>query len=159
MTAGAAAPSLADTAPMRIGELARATGTTVRTIRYSEEIGLLPAVGDRGAGKHRLYHETDAQRLRELLRLKDLLGVSLDELRELLAAEEARRLLRAEFRAQDTPPARREAILVQARANVERQQTLVARRRAQLDELDGELRERHELIRTRLAELGVSAEV
>lgn len=144
---------------MRIGELARATGTTVRTIRYYEEIGLLPAAGERGARQHRHYDETDAQRLRELLRLKDLLGVSLHELRALMAAEEARRLLRAEFRSEDTPPARREAILIEARANVERQQALVARRREQLDELDRELRERHALIRTRLTELGVSAEV
>ena len=32
-------------------------GTTPRTIRYYEEIGLLPAAGDRERGRHRIYDE------------------------------------------------------------------------------------------------------
>ncbi|MCW3014016.1 MAG: MerR family transcriptional regulator [Solirubrobacterales bacterium] len=144
------------TATMRIGEVARAAGTTVRTIRYYEEIGLLTAAGDRVSGSHRLYTETDVDRVKELLRLKDLLGVSLDELRELIAAEEARTLLREEFRSDRTSSRRRAAILREALANVQRQQALVERRRAQLDELDAELQERNALILTRLDELGVT---
>ncbi len=35
---------------LRIGEVAKLTGTTPRTIRYYEEIGLLPVAGERGAG-------------------------------------------------------------------------------------------------------------
>ena len=50
------------------------TGTTPRTIRYYEEIGLLPAAGDREPGAHRTYAKDDVERLTELLRLKDLLG-------------------------------------------------------------------------------------
>lgn len=137
---------------MRIGEVARAAGTTVRTIRYYEEIGLLPA-GERVSGSHRLYDAGDVERVRDLLRLKDLLGVSLEELRELVAAEEARPLLREEFRADRTPPRRRAEILREALANVLRQQELVERRRAQLDALDAELEERRALVLTRLDEL------
>ena len=40
---------------LRIGEVAKLTGTTPRTIRYYEEIGLLPAAGDREPGAHRTY--------------------------------------------------------------------------------------------------------
>ena len=40
---------------LRIGEVAELTGTTPRTIRYYEEIGLLPGPDDRAQGKHRFY--------------------------------------------------------------------------------------------------------
>jgi DNA-binding transcriptional MerR regulator len=140
-------------ADMRIGELARITGTTVRTIRYYEEIGLLPGADERSAGTHRTYTQQDADRLRDVLRLKDLLGVSLDELRELIAAEDARAVLREEFRAASTPPRRRAQILRSALGNVERQRALVRRRQAQLGELDAELADREKLVLTRLDEL------
>ena len=42
-------------APMRIGDVARLAGTTPRTIRYYEEIGLLPDAPARPSGQHRLY--------------------------------------------------------------------------------------------------------
>ena len=48
---------------MRIGELAREAGTTPRTVRYYEEIGLLPAADARSAGAHREYGSADLERL------------------------------------------------------------------------------------------------
>ena len=53
----------ATAAMLRIGDVARLVGTTPRTIRYYEEKGLLPASGDRAAGRHRLYDEDDVERL------------------------------------------------------------------------------------------------
>lgn len=144
---------MSEPADMRIGELARLTGTTVRTIRYYEEIGLLSEGSDRSAGSHRTYTQQDADRLRDILRLKDLLGVSLDELRDLIAAEDARAVRRQEFRAPGTPPRRRAQILRAALENVERQRALVHRRQAQLAELEAELDDRAKLILTRLDEL------
>ena len=70
---------------MRIGELAREVGTTPRTVRYYEEIGLLPDAGSRPAGSHREYTGDDVERLRLIMRLKDLLGLSLDDLRTVIA--------------------------------------------------------------------------
>jgi hypothetical protein len=61
----------------RIGEVAERTGVTTRTIRYYEELGLLEGA-EREKGRHRLYCDSDIARLRELIRLRDLLGVSLD---------------------------------------------------------------------------------
>ena len=49
------------TKALRIGEVAELTGTTPRTIRYYEEIGLLPGAADRTQGRHRSYTEADVE--------------------------------------------------------------------------------------------------
>jgi DNA-binding transcriptional MerR regulator len=79
---------------LRIGDVARLAGTTPRTIRYYEEIGLLPAPAARQPGAHRTYAEEDVERLTDLLRLKDLLGLSLDELKQLDVAAQLKLLRR-----------------------------------------------------------------
>src|SRR5436190_9031457 len=54
----------ATTFPMlRIGEVARLVQTTPRTIRYYEEIGLLPESADRGHGRHRRLRDRKSTRL------------------------------------------------------------------------------------------------
>src|SRR5581483_10889733 len=68
--------STTPTKPLRIGEVADLLGTTPRTIRYYEEIGLLPDAHDREQGKHRCYTEVDVERVREIMRLRDLLGLT-----------------------------------------------------------------------------------
>ena len=142
---------------LRIGELAARTGATTRTIRYYEELGLLPGDDERPSGGHRLYGEEDVERVKEVLRLKQLLGISLEELRELLAAEQARALLRSEWHAGGTPPARQAEILREALGLVERQLELVHHRRAEIDRLEAELAGRRERILGRLAELAAPA--
>ena len=139
-------------ARVRIGEVARRTGTTPRTIRYYEEVGLLPAAG-REPGAHRLYAEPDVERLQELLRLKELLGVSLEELRELIEAEDTRAALRREWRSGVEDPVRRRQILEQALTLIARQLELVRRRRDEIAALEGELAARRRRIRSRLREL------
>ena len=135
---------------MRIGHVAQLAGTTPRTIRYYEEIGLLEASGPpRPSGAHREYTEADVERLREILRFKDLLGVSLEELRELMAAEDARRAIRAEFKRTEDPR-RRRRLLGDALGHLDRQLELVRRRAAELAELEGALTERRELVVSRL---------
>ena len=123
---------------MRIGELAEEVGTTPRTIRYYEEIGLLRGAGERPAGGHRTYTDEDAERVREVIRLKDLLGVSLEELRELVEAEEARAFLRREFYASEDPERRRQ-ILTEALGLIGRQLELVRRRRDEIAALESDL--------------------
>jgi MerR HTH family regulatory protein len=56
---------------MSIGELARLTATPVATIRYYEEIGLLPAAA-RGRGGQRMYDPQDVERLRFVRSRRDL---------------------------------------------------------------------------------------
>jgi DNA-binding transcriptional MerR regulator len=136
---------------LRIGEVAELTGTTPRTIRYYEEIGLLPG-GDRVQGKHRSYTEADVERVREIIRLRDLLGLSLDQLSELLAAESARAELRREY-AQAEDPATRGRILEEALGHIATQLGLVRQRRHELEQLERELVEKRRTVQTRLAEL------
>ncbi len=66
-----------------IGEVCRATGLSPRTVRYWEELGLLPGVRRR-AGARRVYGDDELQRLRFIQRLKAL-GLSLAEIGELNA--------------------------------------------------------------------------
>ena len=139
--------------PLRIGEIAARTGTTPRTIRCYEEIGLLPSPDERPSGAHRLYDETDVERLQEVLRLKDLLGVSLDELRELVAAERARAALRTEWRSGMAGAARQREILEEALGHAERQLELLAHRRDEIAGLERELEDKRRRLRARLAEL------
>jgi DNA-binding transcriptional MerR regulator len=139
---------------LRIGEVARMANTTARTIRYYEEIGLLESSGDREAGQHRLYSMQDVERLREALRLKELLGVTLDELKELLEAEEARAVLREEWHHANPPEPRRREILAQLLGHVDHQLELLTRRRAEIERLEDELLEKRGLIHVRMDELG-----
>jgi MerR family transcriptional regulator, repressor of the yfmOP operon len=136
---------------LRIGEVAELTGTTPRTIRYYEEIGLLPG-GDRVQGKHRSYTEADVERVGEIIRLRDLLGLSLDQLSELLAAESARAELRREY-AQADDPATRGRILEEALGHIGTQLGLVRQRRRELEQLERELVEKRRTVQARLAEL------
>jgi Cu(I)-responsive transcriptional regulator len=73
----------------RIGELARATGMKVETIRYYERIGLLPSPA-RTAGNYRAYIRPHLERLSFIRRGRDL-GFSLDAVRELLRLSDDRR--------------------------------------------------------------------
>jgi len=148
MSATATAP-----ASLRIGEVARRVGTTPRTIRYYEEIGLLPAEGARESGRHRLYGERDVQRLREALRLKELLGVSLDELKAVLEAEEARAALREEWQHGDPGADRRREMLRESLGHLDRQLALVRRRRDEIAELEGELTAKRRRVARRLRSL------
>jgi DNA-binding transcriptional MerR regulator len=66
----------------RIGEVAEQVGLSLRTIRYYEEIGLVPPSG-RTEGGFRLYTAEDVDRLHVVKTLKPL-GLSLDEMRALL---------------------------------------------------------------------------
>jgi DNA-binding transcriptional MerR regulator len=138
---------------VRISQVARAVGTTTRTIRYYEEIGLLRGSEDREHGAHRTYDEADVERLREVLQLKELLGVSLEELKTLVEAEDARAALRAEWEAGAPDPERRREILDEALGHIERQLTLLRARRAAIEQLEGELVARRKRVQRRLREL------
>jgi len=136
----------------RIGEVAELVGTTPRTIRYYEEFGLLEAPPTHEKGRHRTYDEADVRRLQELIRLRDLLGVSLEELKSLVEAEEARAVLRERWH-HTAGDADRLTILEQLREHVTAQLALVRSRREALDGLESELATKLDRITTLLSEL------
>jgi DNA-binding transcriptional MerR regulator len=65
-----------------IGELSKATGVKVVTIRYYEHVKLMPAP-PRTAGNYRIYRLEHLRRLQFVRRCRDL-GFTLDQLRDLL---------------------------------------------------------------------------
>lgn len=67
---------------LKIGELARMTGSQVETVRYYEREGLLP-VPHRSDGNYRLYDATHVEHLQFVLRCRSL-DMTLNEIRELL---------------------------------------------------------------------------
>ena len=94
-----------------------------------------------------------------MLRLKELLGVSLDELRELVAAERARAALRTEWHSGTAAAPRQREILEEALGYAERQLELLGRRREEIVRLERELEEKRARIRGRLAGLEAGAGV
>jgi DNA-binding transcriptional MerR regulator len=136
---------------LRIGEIAGRSGVTPRTIRYYEELGLLPKL-EREHGKHRVYSEADVERVQELKRLRDLLGLSLDELRTMIVAEDDRAELRRRFRETDSPDEQR-ALLDEALPHLDTQLGLVRRRLGELQELEADLVDRRRQIVRRRREL------
>ncbi len=75
------------TTGMKIGALAGRSGLPVKTLRYYEELGLLPAIG-RSEGGFRLFAEESLPRLEFIRRLKTL-GLSLEEIQGCLAVHDA----------------------------------------------------------------------
>lgn len=83
---GRAAPSPSDEGPalLKVGELAREVGKTVRAIRFYEELGLLQPA-HRTAGGFRQYDNNARIRIHWIERLQDL-GFSLTDIRDFLSA-------------------------------------------------------------------------
>ena len=142
---------------LRIGDVARLAETTPRTIRYYEEIGLLPQPPGRNHGGHRLYSEQEVERLREVMRLRNLLGVSLEELKTLLAAEDARSAVRAQLRRENVDPGRRRQLLLEALGHIESQLELVNHRLEELGGLKEELVETRKRVRRKVREIDAHA--
>ena len=142
-----------ESAPLRIGDVAKLAGTTPRTIRYYEEIGLLPAAGGREPGAHRTYSQADVDRLIEVMRLRTLLGVSLDGLKDLVEDEDNREALKREWHEGVADPVRRREILESLDDHAERQLAMVRARRDEIEALETELLDRRSRIDRRVSEL------
>ncbi|QAY67593.1 MerR family transcriptional regulator [Paenibacillus protaetiae] len=72
-------------------------GLTKRTLRYYEEIGLLPPP-ERSVGGFRLYTDKHVEHLNRLINARDVLGFSLQELQQFVAIGEQFNNQRAEIR-------------------------------------------------------------
>lgn len=71
---------------LRIGEAARLVGLPAKTLRYYEEIGLVSAAGRTESG-YRLYGWRELEQI-EFVRRAKLMGLSLDQIRDLVKAAE-----------------------------------------------------------------------
>ncbi len=82
---------------LQIGEAAQRASLTQRTLRYYEEKGLLRPP-TRMDGGFRLYSSEDMERIERIKELKDLLGFSLADIKEMIEAEDVKMQLWAEWR-------------------------------------------------------------
>ena len=82
---------------LQIGEAAERANLTQRTLRYYEEKGLL-SPPTRLEGGFRLYSSDDMERVERIRQLKELLGFSLAEIKEMLEAEDVRLQIKAGWR-------------------------------------------------------------
>ncbi len=71
---------------LQVGELAKATGKTVRAIHLYEDMGLLSPV-ERSRGRFRLYNADSVERVRWITKLQTL-GFSLPDMKQLLLDQE-----------------------------------------------------------------------
>jgi MerR family copper efflux transcriptional regulator len=78
---------MSDSAHVQIGDVAVRTGLSLRTIRWYEEVGLVPPSA-RTTGGFRLYTDADIQRLELVKRMKPL-DFTLEEMRDLLTTVDA----------------------------------------------------------------------
>ena len=73
---------------LTIGQLAKATGVAAKTIRYYEQVGVLPTPG-RTAGGYRKYDQSGVQRLRFIRRARSL-GLPLRDVKTVIDGLEGR---------------------------------------------------------------------
>jgi DNA-binding transcriptional MerR regulator len=136
-----------------IGRMAEQVGVSTRTLRYYEELGLLQPSGYSQGGSRR-YGEADRQRILRIRELQAIMGFNLDEIREILHADDRLAELGDEFRKGVTPK-RHQAILVEAARLNARTQEQVLAKIAVLQAFQHELEAKAEHYGSRAVELGI----
>ena len=138
---------------LQIGEAAERSGLTQRTLRYYEERGLLPPPG-RMDGGFRLYSQDDMERIERVKELKELLGFSLADIKEMLEAEDVRMQIRAGWNRDDEAEEKAKKIRI-AREVTLRQIALLDQKAEKMEKMRVQLAERlarHEELLRRFTE-------
>jgi DNA-binding transcriptional MerR regulator len=136
---------------LQIGEVADRTGVTQRTLRFYEERGLLKAPS-RMEGGFRLYSEEDVDRVEQIKRLQNLLGLTLAEIKDMVEAEETKIELRASYRP-DLDTEERIKRLVKAIEVTERQYAIIGTKVDALIEMKADLEAKLQRYRGWIADL------
>ncbi len=116
-----------------IEQVATRTSMTKRTLRYYEEVGIFSPTG-RTEGNYRRYSEEDVQRLERIKELRDLLGFSLTDIRELMLAEEERDSIKVAYQ-QETEAFAKIAQLDRADALIRGQLVLIEEKLTALEQM------------------------
>jgi len=134
-----------------IDQVAAQTGLTKRTLRYYEEMGLLPPT-DRTEGNYRRYSDEDIHRIEHIKRLRDLLGFSLADIRAMLEVDDERGMLKEAYR-HETEAAAKIAQLDRGDELIRSQLQLIEQKVTGLEQMRASLQatiERHERMRQQL---------
>jgi DNA-binding transcriptional MerR regulator len=110
-----------------IGRIADRLGLSPRTLRYYEEVGLIRP-SHYTAGGTRRYVEADVQRVLRIRELQAVMGFNLDEIREIMDADDRLAELRSEYQGETATADRRRDILIEAaRLNARTQEQVLAK--------------------------------
>jgi DNA-binding transcriptional MerR regulator len=143
----------------RIQDVADEVGLTTRAIRYYEEMGLLTPAA-RSGGSHRLYDESDVERLRAIQALRDDAGFSVHDIARLLEDSDHLARSRAAYATADSL-ADRLRIATEGLARVDRQIGLLSgkieRLRTMIEDATARRARIGELIAQLEPEVGASA--
>ncbi len=127
---------------LQIGEAATRADVTQRTLRYYEEKGLLTPP-TRMEGGFRLYSPEDMERVRRIKELRDLLGFSLADIKEMLEAEDVKQQVRTHWR-RDADVSEKANEIRRAREVTIHQIALLDEKMARMAEMRRQLDERRE---------------
>jgi DNA-binding transcriptional MerR regulator len=98
---------------LTIGQASTAAEVTPRTLRYYEELGLLRPSGHSVGGARR-YSELDLARIARIRELQQLMGFNLDEIGQILSAEDSLERIRDEYRSGKPTSRRRRELVAEA---------------------------------------------
>lgn len=136
----------------RIGEIADELGVSTRTLRYYEEVGLLaPAYSTGGS---RRYRAADRDRILRIRELQAVMGFNLEEIREIVQADDRLDALRTEYAKGVTRKRHRDILVEAARLNARTQEQVLAKI-AVLEAFHAELKAQRSRYRARATELGI----
>ncbi len=124
-----------------IDEVSKLTGLSKRTLRYYEELGLLEEA-QRSEGNYRMYRMEDVKSLQRIKEMRDLLGLELSEIREMVKSELERQDARTRFHHPEAAPPARLGALDDAERVTRQQLRLIETRIEALDRMGQSLRER-----------------
>ena len=125
---------------LQIGEAAERASLTQRTLRYYEEKGLL-SPPTRMDGGFRLYSPEDMERIDRIRQLKELLGFSLAEIKEMMEAEDVRLQIKAGWRKDADADEKADKVRLGREATLQ-QLTLIDQKMEKMASLRAELAER-----------------
>jgi MerR family transcriptional regulator, repressor of the yfmOP operon len=94
---------------LKIDDVAKQSGLSKRTIRYYEEIGILPSP-ERSEGGTRLYRQEHVEYLKRITIAKEVLGFTLQELQHFLSLRETLESQRANYKKVSDPKEQKEKL-------------------------------------------------
>lgn len=149
MVASSAASSTTEDSLLRIGAVAEQMGVSERTLRYYEEFGLVtPSSYSRGGS--RLYDESAIARVGRIRTLQSLMGFNLEEIRDILRAEDHLEEIRSEIK----KSSKRKKVLYQDAVNILNElHEKVAEKQASLQSFQDDLQARMSRVVSRIEEL------
>jgi DNA-binding transcriptional MerR regulator len=140
---------------LKIEEVAKRSGLTKRTIRYYEELGILPPP-ERSEGKIRLYTEEHIERLKKVINAKEVLGFSLQELLQYISFQDALEVQFQEYKNQykdSTDQAERKRRLLEIDKNASDQLELIEQKLQNIHEVQSDLENMRSRVRNAITNI------